>query len=185
MIFAIEGIITMMLALLAYFTMTDRPETARWMSDEEKEIAINRVKSERLAQAVLLDKIDGVRLKRGFTNPVTHATAASFLLVNIIVLGISLFLPTIISTIYPGLTIVQKQLLTCATVYCGCWSYCDHHNTKLAFKLPSNLDCTYRPTCRRGVCDLPGNHGRKYSICGRIFLCFYGILSWCYDKRAS
>jgi hypothetical protein len=92
--------------------MTDRPETASWMSEDEKEIAINRVKSERLNQAVLLDKIDASKLKRGFSNPITLSTAFIFLLDNITVLGISFFLPTIISTIYPGRTVVEKQLLT-------------------------------------------------------------------------
>lgn len=111
-IFAIEGILTIGLALVAFVTLTDRPETARWMSEEEKEIAINRVKSERLAQAVLLDKVDATKLKRGFTNPITLATAMIFLLDNITVLGISFFLPTIIRTIYPGRTTVQQQLLT-------------------------------------------------------------------------
>jgi hypothetical protein len=111
-IFVIEGIITMGLSLIAFFTLTDRPETARWMSEDEKEIAINRVKSERLNQAVLLDKIDVSKLKRGFSNPITLATAFIFLLDNITVLGISFFLPTIISTIYPGRTVVEKQLLT-------------------------------------------------------------------------
>ncbi|KAH7393532.1 major facilitator superfamily domain-containing protein [Cadophora sp. MPI-SDFR-AT-0126] len=112
MIFAIEGLITIVVALIALFTLTDRPDTARWLSEEEKELAINRVKSERLAQAVLLDKIDSKKLKRGFTNPVTLATACVFLLNNITVLSISFFLPTIIRTIYPGRTTVQQQLLT-------------------------------------------------------------------------
>jgi hypothetical protein len=100
------------LALITLVTMTDRPETARWMSEDKKEIAINRVKSERLNQAVLLDKIDGSKLKRGFSNPITLATSCIFLLDNITVLGISFFLPTIISTMYPGRTTAQKQLLT-------------------------------------------------------------------------
>ncbi|KAH7113324.1 major facilitator superfamily domain-containing protein [Dendryphion nanum] len=112
MIFAIEGIITIVLALIAFVTLTDRPDTARWLSEEEKELAINRVKSERLAQAELLDKIDRTKLKRGFTNPITIATACIFMLNNITVLSISFFLPTIIRTIYPGRTTVQQQLLT-------------------------------------------------------------------------
>ncbi|CAO2652501.1 Nn.00g007840.m01.CDS01 [Neocucurbitaria sp. VM-36] len=112
MIFAIEGIITIALALIALVTLTDRPETARWMTEEEKEFAINRVKSERLAQPVLLDKVDVTKLKRGFSNPITLATASIFLLDNITVLGISFFLPTIIRAIYPGRTTVQQQLLT-------------------------------------------------------------------------
>ncbi|CEO58662.1 hypothetical protein PMG11_03369 [Penicillium brasilianum] len=112
MIFAIEGTITIIISLIALVTLTDRPDTARWLSEEEKELAINRVKSERLAQAFLLDKIDGTKLKRGFTNPITIATACIFMLNNITVLSISFFLPTIIKGIYPGRTAVQQQLLT-------------------------------------------------------------------------
>jgi MFS family permease len=112
MIFVIEGIITIGVSLIAFVTLTDRPDTARWLSEEEKELATNRVKSERLGQVVLLDKIDATKLKRGFTNPITLATAAIFLLDNITVLGISFFLPTIVRSIYPGRTTVQLQLLT-------------------------------------------------------------------------
>lgn len=112
MIFVVEGIITMGVAIVALAILTDRPDTARWLSEEQKELAINRVKSERLGQTVLLDKIDSTKLRRGFTNPITLATATIFLLDNITVLGISFFLPTIIKTIYPIRTTVQLQLLT-------------------------------------------------------------------------
>jgi MFS family permease len=112
MIFVIEGVVTIGLSLIAFVTLTDRPGTARWLSEDQKELAINRVKSERLAQTVLLDKIDATKLKRGFTNPITLATSVIFLLDNITVLGISFFLPTIVRSIYPGRTTVQLQLLT-------------------------------------------------------------------------
>lgn len=36
MIFLIEGIITCVLALISFFTLTDRPATARWLNEEEK-----------------------------------------------------------------------------------------------------------------------------------------------------
>ena len=49
MIFAIEGIITCGLALVSFFTLTDRPETARWLTPAEKDLAIARVKSERVS----------------------------------------------------------------------------------------------------------------------------------------
>jgi MFS family permease len=58
MIFAIEGIITCGLSLLVFITLTDRPETARWLSQEEKDLAIARVKSERVATTEVLDKLD-------------------------------------------------------------------------------------------------------------------------------
>ncbi|KAI8942329.1 hypothetical protein NX059_000408 [Plenodomus lindquistii] len=112
MIFAIEGIVTILIALIAFVTLTDRPETARWLSEAEKELAINRVKSERIGQTMLLDKIDATKLKRGITNPVTLCSAMVFMLNNITVLGISFFLPTIVQTIYPTSTTIHQQLLT-------------------------------------------------------------------------
>lgn len=111
-IFAIEGIMTMALAVISFLTLTDRPDTARWLTEEEKELASGRVKAERLSQTELLDKIDVAKLKRGFSNPITLSTGLVFLLDNIVVLGISFFLPTIIRTIYPGRTTIQQQLLT-------------------------------------------------------------------------
>ncbi|KAF2123503.1 MFS general substrate transporter, partial [Dothidotthia symphoricarpi CBS 119687] len=112
MIFAIEGTMTMALAVIAFFTLTDRPDTARWLTEEQKELATGRVKAERLNQTMLLDKIDMAKLRRGFSNPITLTTGLIFLLDNVVVLGISFFLPTIIRTIYPGRTTIQQQLLT-------------------------------------------------------------------------
>jgi hypothetical protein len=146
MIFIIEGIITMGLALIAFFTLTDRPDTARWLSEEQKELAINRVKSERLNLTVLLDKIDASKLKRGFTNLITLSTAVVFLLDNITVLGISFFLPTIVRSIYPGRTTVQLQLFTVPPYVVGAvctviittlsWRF-DHRQTLIACTGPT------------------------------------------------
>ncbi|KAF5010835.1 hypothetical protein FDECE_3008 [Fusarium decemcellulare] len=112
MIFGIEGIITIGLALITLALLTDNPATARWLSEEEKILALDRVKSERLAQDRVLDKMNMTKLKNGILNPITLSTAFIFLLSNIVVLGISFFLPTIIRTIYPDETRVQQQLLT-------------------------------------------------------------------------
>jgi MFS family permease len=112
MIFAIEGVITIGLSLISFLTLTDRPETARWLSEDEKKLAIARVKSERVAQTVVLDKMDRNKLWLGFYNPVILSTAVVFLLNNITVQGLAFFTPTIVSTIYPTYTTVQKQLYT-------------------------------------------------------------------------
>lgn len=111
-LFILIGSLTTPVALITFITLTDRPESARWLTEEQKQLAVDRVKSERLAQSSLLDKIDATKLKRGFANPVTLSTSLIFFLNNITVLGISFFLPTIIRTIYPGRTTVQQQLLT-------------------------------------------------------------------------
>jgi MFS family permease len=112
MIFAIEGIITCLLSLIAFFTLTDRPETARWLTQEEKDLAIARVKSERVGQSEVLDKLDKKKLLHGIFNPVILTTAFIFLLDNITVQGLAFFAPTIVRTIYPKNTVVSQQLHT-------------------------------------------------------------------------
>lgn len=135
MIFIIEGIITCGLAIIAFFTLTDRPATARWLSAEERELAIARVKSERVGATEVLDKMDSKKLVRGIFNPVVLATSMIFLLDNVTVQGLAFFLPTIVrvsdldnlpsathhkstnelmhsQTIYPGTTVVHQQLRT-------------------------------------------------------------------------
>lgn len=101
MIFAIEGIITCGLAVIGFFTLTDRPETAMWLTPEEKELAVSRVRSERVAVTEVLDKINRKKTLHGIFNPVTLATSFIFLLDNITVQGLAFFAPTIVRTIYP------------------------------------------------------------------------------------
>jgi sugar phosphate permease len=112
MLFAIEGIITIGVALVAFLTLTDRPETARWLSQEEKDLAIARVKSERIGTTEVLDKLDLPKTLRGIFSPVTLTTAIVFLLNNITVQGLAFFAPTIVQTIYPDASVVSQQLHT-------------------------------------------------------------------------
>ncbi|KIW99463.1 uncharacterized protein Z518_11202 [Rhinocladiella mackenziei CBS 650.93] len=112
MIFALEGIVTIFLALVSFFTLTDRPETARWLIQEEKELAISRVKSERVGATEVLDKFNSKKAWRGIWNPVTAASSFVFLLGNVTVQGLAFFLPTVVRTIYPDRTVVSNQLHT-------------------------------------------------------------------------
>ncbi|KAJ6111328.1 hypothetical protein N7523_007389 [Penicillium sp. IBT 18751x] len=112
MLFAIEGLITIGVAMIAFFTLTDRPETARWLSQEEKDLAIARVKSERVGTTEVLDRLDVRKTLRGIFSPVTLVTAFIFLLNNITVQGLGFFAPTIVQTIYPDATVVSQQLHT-------------------------------------------------------------------------
>lgn len=119
MIFAIEGIITVGLALISFITLTDRPETARWLTQAEKELCIARVKSERVGATEVLDKMDRSKLWRGMINPNTLQVAAIFFFNNITVQGLAFFLPTIVRSIYPDFTVVQQQLYSVPPYACG------------------------------------------------------------------
>ena len=96
MIFIIEGIITCGLSLIAFVTLTDRPSSAKWLTAEEKELAIARIKSERVGTTEVLDKMDKKKLLAGIFNPVVLGTSFIFLLDNITVQGLAFFLPTIV-----------------------------------------------------------------------------------------
>ncbi|OJD28890.1 mfs transporter [Diplodia corticola] len=112
MIFAIEGIITIGLALISFVTLTDRPQTARWLTQEEKDLAIARVKSERVGATEVLEKMDTKKILRGIFSPITLSTSFIFLLNNITVQGLAFFLPTIVKTIYPLDSVISQQLHT-------------------------------------------------------------------------
>ncbi|KND91828.1 putative transporter [Tolypocladium ophioglossoides CBS 100239] len=129
MIFAIEGIATCVLGIVAFFALPDRPETAKWLSNEEKDLAIARIKSERIGTTELVDAFSWAKIKLGIFNPVVLATATIFLLDNITVYGISFFLPTIVRTIYPDRSVPAHQLLTVppyvvGAVACVATSFC-------------------------------------------------------------
>ncbi|KAL2067542.1 hypothetical protein VTL71DRAFT_1967 [Oculimacula yallundae] len=112
MLFAIEGIATMVVGVLAFFIMCDRPETARFLTAEEKEIAIGRVQSELISTTQVLDKMDVAKLKRGMFSPMTMVTSIVFLLASITIQGLSFFAPTVVKTIYPNESVVTQQLHT-------------------------------------------------------------------------
>lgn len=112
MIFVVEGIITVGLSLVAFCFLTDRPETARWLTPEESQLVSHRVTSERLSGTVLLDDMDRKKLWRGVANPVTLATGSMYLMNAVTVQGLGFFLPTIISTIYPDASVTRQQLYT-------------------------------------------------------------------------
>ncbi|KAJ5277006.1 hypothetical protein N7524_003159 [Penicillium chrysogenum] len=112
MIFAIEGIVTIGIGVLGFFTLTDRPATAKWLSQEEKDLAVARVKSERVGVTEVLDKLDVAKTLRGIFSPVTLVTGVIFMLNNITVQGLGFFAPTIVKTIYPDASVVSQQLHT-------------------------------------------------------------------------
>ncbi|OJJ55533.1 hypothetical protein ASPSYDRAFT_48743 [Aspergillus sydowii CBS 593.65] len=124
MIFAIEGIITIGIGALAFLTLTDRPETAAWLSKEEKELAISRVRSEyeHAGAREVLDKLDKKKLTRGIFNPVVQATSWIMLLACVTVQGLAFFAPTIVRTIYPEKSTIEQQLQTVPPYIVGAFS---------------------------------------------------------------
>ncbi|KAG6008181.1 hypothetical protein E4U43_000201 [Claviceps pusilla] len=112
MIFAIEGIGTSVISAISFFLLPGGPETAMWLSPREKELAIRRLKSERIATTELVDQFSWNKIRLGIFNPVVLSTAVIFLFDCITVHGVSFFLPTIVKTIFPDHSVASQQLLT-------------------------------------------------------------------------
>uniref|UniRef100_A0A8H7NJ13 Major facilitator superfamily (MFS) profile domain-containing protein n=1 Tax=Bionectria ochroleuca TaxID=29856 RepID=A0A8H7NJ13_BIOOC len=119
MIFVIEGIATTGIGLIAFLTLTDSPSSARWLTQSQKELAEARLRSERVGQTKVLDKIDKTKLRRGILNPITLTTSVVFFLGSITAQGFSVFAPTVVRSIFSDRTVVQQQLLTAPPYFFG------------------------------------------------------------------
>ncbi|SPO39297.1 related to TNA1 - high affinity nicotinic acid plasma membrane permease [Pseudozyma flocculosa] len=111
-IFFIEGLITVAISIFAWFTITNSIDSARWLSEEEKELARARMLSEQVGQKTLIDKARLRSVIRGITAPTSLVCATMFFFDNVTVQGIAFFLPSIVRTLFPGKTVIQQQLLT-------------------------------------------------------------------------
>jgi len=119
MIFALEGILTIGLSILALVVLTDRPETAIWLGPEEKALVIARVRSERVLGDEVVDAMGRRKFLRGVFSPVTLSVGFIFLLDAVMVQTFAFFLPSIIRTIFPDYTTIQQQLLTAPPYLAG------------------------------------------------------------------
>ena len=112
MIFASKGIIICALSLISFLTLTDRPASARWLSQGENDLAIAGSRSKRVGATEVLDRIDTTKVLRGIFSPVALAIAFILLLNNIVTKSLA-FLPPQLLNYLP-----HSQHRRSATLYC-------------------------------------------------------------------
>ena len=106
-LFVLEGIPSCLCAILVYFFFPDYPETATWLSEEERALATYRVKglASRGHERITLEGT-----KQTLTDWRLYLHYLTFLAISVPVSSISLFTPTIVSGLgYEGLA---AQLFT-------------------------------------------------------------------------
>ncbi|KAJ7127854.1 putative pantothenate transporter [Mycena epipterygia] len=111
-IFLIEGLITTVVAICIFFMIIDSPVHASWLTTEEKILAIGRLESEYPAINEDAQHTRAQTIRQGLLNINTWLVAIAFLFINIAVQGAAVFLPTVIATLFPEKTTIQKQLLS-------------------------------------------------------------------------
>ncbi|SCV73165.1 BQ2448_7090 [Microbotryum intermedium] len=119
MIFFVEGLMTMILAAIALFLLSDRPDTAKWLTPEERALCAARSKSENVGAVVVVDELKNKVFMSGMFNTTSIVVAVIFLLTNITVHSLSFFLPTIVKTIFTNMTVIQLQLMTVPVYVAG------------------------------------------------------------------
>jgi len=98
------------LAVFGYFILSNDPATCRWLSAEEKELASQRIMAENVGSTKVVEKFQWKNVWKAMSSGFVLSMGLAFTLINISVQGLSLFTPTVVRTIYPGLTTVQTQV---------------------------------------------------------------------------
>ncbi|GAA5881385.1 hypothetical protein JCM16303_000156 [Sporobolomyces ruberrimus] len=106
-IFVLEGVITAFFALVFFFTLPTSPESTKWLNEEERELAVTRLRIEH--NGMSSDKTSFKTVLKAMRNPYTWACCLGFNAINVVVQGTSIFLPQIIAGL-GKFTVVQTNL---------------------------------------------------------------------------
>ena len=115
-IFFFEGLITIIVGLLAPIWMPTKPATAWFLSDRERLIAAERLAREHKADPD--EHVTAEHFWRAVFCIHNYTCALGFFLINITVQGLSIFLPTILSDL--GWSSTQAQLYSVPPYVCAC-----------------------------------------------------------------
>lgn len=107
-IFIIEGLVTVVVAIAAYFLIFNYPSTARFLSEEEREIVKKRLEMD--GDAANEESFEWKWVWRAFTDVRVWLYAISFHALALPLYTLSMFLPSIINNF--GYSTTVSQLLT-------------------------------------------------------------------------
>jgi MFS family permease len=118
-LFLIEGLPTLVLAVLIFFILPNRPETTKYLSGKERALAITRL-SDNQPGTAHKQKFQWSGFRRAITDYKIYLCSVIYLGVNLTLSSISGFLPTIIASL--GYSNADAQLYSvppyaCAAVF--------------------------------------------------------------------
>lgn len=107
-IFILEGLLTVLVSLSAYYFIANYPSTAKFLSDDERATINARLKAN--SDATRDESFTWGNVKQAFGDPKVWLYGLGFHTMSLPLYTLSLFLPTIIKEL--GYTAAQAQLLT-------------------------------------------------------------------------
>ncbi|KAF8647089.1 hypothetical protein AX16_006923 [Volvariella volvacea WC 439] len=114
-IFCIEGIVTVLVAFIAFFYMHDYPETARFLNDRERVILVNMLKED---QQGLATHYEHKFVWQAMTDYKTYVQVAIYIGLLVPVYAVALFTPTIVRAL--GYSAADAQLMSTPLFVAGC-----------------------------------------------------------------
>ncbi|KAI1177947.1 putative allantoate permease [Nemania sp. FL0916] len=104
-IFILEGIVTILVAVAAYFLVADFPSDAKWLSDTERSFVLSKCQKHEVGSEEGITRRD---LALFFKDPKNILGAIMYFSVVVPVYSFAYFTPTIVKTL--GFSVVQTQL---------------------------------------------------------------------------
>lgn len=103
-----EGLLTVVVAAASYFFIHNYPDTAKFLTDREREFVQHRLKVD--SDATQNERLDWANVKKAFTDIKCYLYAFGFHTLSLPLYTLSLFLPSIIKDL--GFSAAQAQLMT-------------------------------------------------------------------------
>ncbi|GBB88643.1 hypothetical protein RclHR1_01520028 [Rhizophagus clarus] len=114
-LFLIEGLITIVVSMLSYFLLSNYPEKAKWLSDQERKYAVRRLKND--AGKAHVESFDKKQIYAALTDYKVYLAMLHLGVSSITFYSYSLFIPTIIHGL--GFDFVKSQLWSAPPFICA------------------------------------------------------------------
>jgi len=114
-LFILAGLPAIVLGIITFFYLTDKPENAKWLSNEEKEWLSNELQKERVSKV----KVKSMSVKEVFKDRTVWKFASINLTFVVGLYGISFWMPRIIKSLSDVLTNTQVGFITMLPYICG------------------------------------------------------------------
>ena len=106
-VFILEGVPSVLLGIITLFYLTDRPQQARWLPDDEKQWLVNELAREKEQKS----STGGADLRAAFRHPQIILLTVLYFFVVTGNYGLNFFLPSITKNM-KGMSIVAQTILT-------------------------------------------------------------------------
>ncbi|KAL2841590.1 major facilitator superfamily domain-containing protein [Aspergillus pseudoustus] len=107
-IFILEGIVTVLVAIIAKFIIVDWPESARFLTDDERAVLLRRLAEDQ--GEAQMNRLDKASMKRTFSDPKIYLGPIMYFGIVNTGYAVSFFTPTILEQL--GWTKIRAQVMS-------------------------------------------------------------------------